>query len=91
MTLINDVEFKTAICKLLVSPCPQSKKVISSFDFRAGRTSNIKALSKFKLDMLEPCDEFLNIKLADPYNNKMYTKDALVSRILLSIASCNLR
>lgn len=85
MTLINDDEFKTAIGKLLVSACPLSKKVISSFDFKASRTSNIKALSKFKLDMLEPCAEFLNLKLADPENNKIYTKDALVSRILLAI------
>lgn len=85
MSCGNSDEIKVAIGKMLLGACALSKKVISAYDFSASRTSNIKAISKFKLEMLEPCAEFLNIPLADAESNKIYTKDSLVSRILLAI------
>ena len=61
------------------------KRVISAFDHTAKTTANYKSLSVFKLDMLEPCAEFLNLELADPSGNKLYTKDSLVHRILFEL------
>ena len=57
------------------------KRVISVFDHSAKRSANVKSISTFNLDMLEPCAEFLNIALADSEENKLYTKDSLVNRI----------
>ena len=79
----DNTEIKTAVGKLLLGAL--SKKVISAYDFSASQTSNIKAMSKFILAMLEPCAEFLNVTFADSESNRIFTKDALISRILLAI------
>ena len=61
------------------------KRVISVFDHTASRSANISAFKSLNLDMLEPCAEFLNIKLADADHNKLFTKEMLISRIVLEI------
>ena len=80
-------EKELAIGNLLV--CAGSneivKRVISLFDHTASRTANISALKSLNLDLLEPCAEFLNIELADAESQKLYTKDTLISRIVLEI------
>lgn len=90
----ND-DIKTALGTLLLSADQHqlAKTVICAFDPFASRSSNIKSLSKFKLELLEPCAEFLNIVLTDTDSNRLYTKTSLVLRIILAIeallpASC---
>ena len=61
------------------------KRVISVFDHSKRRSENAKALKSFNLEMLEHCAEFLGIDLADTDRNKIYTKDALASRILFQL------
>ena len=61
------------------------KRVISVFDHTATRSANTSAFKSLNLDMLEPCAEFLNIGLADADNNKLFTKEMLISRIVLEI------
>ena len=83
-----DVECTTKeiVGKLLLSADELSKRVITAFDpFASRNTINVKALSKFNLDMLEPCAEYLNVSLADNANNKLFTKDTLITRILLAL------
>lgn len=78
-----------AIGKLLL--CAGSneiaKRVISVFDHSASRSVNLKSLRAFKLNMLEPCAEFLNIELADAEENKIYTQNSLADRILFEICA----
>ena len=83
-----DVESKTKeiVGSLLRTADELSKRVITSFDPFASRAAiNLKAIKRFNLDLLEPCAEFLNIKLDDDEGNKLFTKDTLVSRILLAL------
>ena len=83
-----DVESKTKeiVGNLLLIADDLSKRVITSFDPFASRAAiNVKALKRFNLDLLEPCAEFLNIQLADVDDNKLFTKDTLVSRIILAL------
>ena len=60
-----------------------AKRLISVFDPFA----NIKSLNNFNLDMLEPCAEFLSINLADAEDNKLFTKESLVQRILYAFSA----
>lgn len=81
-----DADTKAALGQLLLVADEISKRVITAFDPAAFRpTVNFKALSRFNLDALEPCAEFLCIELADSDGNKLFTKDTLVSRIILAI------
>ena len=69
------MDTRTAIENLLLVADECSKKVITAFDPTAPRAAtNIKALSKFNLNILEPCAEFFGIKLADDDGNKLFTK-----------------
>ena len=94
---VDDIEIstKTAIGTLLLRANNELvKRVITAYSTSASRSVNVKALSKFTLDILDPCAEYLNIELADKDGNKLYTKDTLVTRILLAIqallpASCS--
>ena len=60
----DNTEIQTDIGKMLLGAW--SKKVISAYahDFSASRTSNIQAMYKFNLAMLEPYAEFLNVTFA---------------------------
>ena len=81
-----EMDTKTAIGKLLLVADECSKRVITAFDSTASRAAtNVKALSKFNLDILEPCAEFLDIKLADDDGNRLYTRETLITRIILTI------
>ena len=81
-----DADAKAAIGQLLLVADEYSKKVITAFDPAASRlTVNKNALSRFNLDLLEPCAEFLDINLADSEGNKLYTRETLVCRIILAI------
>ena len=64
-----------------------AKRVITAFDPDAKRTVNFKSLSSFNLDMLEPCAEFLSIKLDDIEGNKLFTKESLVNRIVFALSA----
>jgi hypothetical protein len=64
-----------------------AKRVISAFDYSAKKSANIKLLSNFNLDMLEPCAEFLNIALADSDGNKLYLKESLVKKIQFELSA----
>ena len=77
---------KEIVGNLLLTADELSKRVITSFDPFASRAAiNVKALKRFNLDLLEPCAEFLKIKLDDDDGNKLFTKETLVSRILLAL------
>lgn len=80
-------ETKTAIGNLLLRADTLSKQVLTAYEPSASRSNRSKALSKFNLNILEPCATFLNIKLADEGSNKLYTKETLVQRLLLVIES----
>jgi len=81
-----DADTRAAIGQLLQVADQLSKRVITAYDPAASRpTVNKNALSRFKLDALEPCAEFLSIKLADSDGNKIYTRETLVPRIILAI------
>ena len=83
-----DVESKTReiVGNLLLTADELSKRVITTFDPFASRAAiNLKALKRFNLDLLEPCAEFLNIKLDDDDSNKLFTKETLISRIVLAL------
>ena len=86
---MNDIatETKTAIGNLLLRADPLSKQVLTAYEPSASRSNRMKALLKFNLSILEPCATFLNIELADDSDNKIYTKDTLVQRLLLVIES----
>ena len=63
-----------------------SKRVITAFDSTAScAVTNVNAQSKFNLDILEPCAEFHGIKLADDGGNMLYTRETLITRIILAI------
>ena len=84
----NDLEMdaRTVIGNILLVADECSKKVITAFDPTAARAAiNVKALSKFNLDILEQCTEFLNTELAGNVGNKLFTKETLVARIILAI------
>ena len=81
----HETEIKTAVGNLLMRADPLSKRVLTKFDPFAKQTVNAKSLKSFNLDLLEPCATFLGIDLADADSNKLYTKDALVSRIIFAI------
>ena len=86
-TVADNMESKTALGNLLLQADECSKRVITAYNPTTARTSttNNKALSKFNLDMLEPCAVFLGIELADSDGNKIFTKESLVRRIILAI------
>ena len=63
------------------------KRVISAFDPDASRSVNRKSLGSLKLELLEPCAEFLGIELSDTEDNKVYTKDTLVSRVVFELSA----
>ena len=64
-----------------------SKRVLTAYDPSAKRSSNLKALSGFNLDLLEaePCATFLGIALAESDSNKIYTKESLINRLMLGL------
>ena len=81
-----DMESRTAIGKLLLHADECSKRVLTAYNPTAAHAAaNTKALKKFNLDILEPCAEYLNIRLADDDGNKIFTKDSLVPRIILGV------
>ena len=86
---MTQIDTKTAVGNLLMkaSGNPIATKVLTKFDADASRTLNIRSLSSFKVEMLERCAEFLCIELDDDDSNKLYTKDTLISRILMGIRS----
>ena len=84
---VIDESIKISIGRLLQNADECSKRVLTAFDPSAKRSANIKAISSFNLDILEPCATFLGINLADSDGNKIFTKESLVSRILLGINS----
>ena len=87
VTGISVEDIKTAFGKLLLAADQNrlTKTVLDAFDSFATRSSKVKSLSKFKLEPLEPCAEFLNVTLADADLNKIYTKSSLVIRIIVAI------
>ena len=87
MSNANEIEseIKIAVGNLLMRADPLSKRVLTKFDPFAKQTINVKSLNSFNLDTLEPCAEFLGVKLADEDSNKLFTKDGLVSRIIFAI------
>lgn len=87
VTGISVEDIKTAFGKLLLAADQNrlAKTVLDAFDPFATRSSKVKSLSKFKLELLEPCAEFLNVTLADADLNKLYTKSSLVIRIIIAI------
>ena len=83
-----DMESKTKeiVGNLLQTADELSKRVITSFDpFASRAATNVKAFKRFNLEFLEPCAEFLTIKLDDAEGNKLFTKDTLISRILMAL------
>ena len=84
---VIDESIKISIGRLLQNADECSKRVLTAFDPSAKRSANIKAISSYNLDILEPCATFLGINLADSDGNKIFTKESLVSRILLGINS----
>ena len=85
----TESQIKTAIGGLLLRAESNVlvKRVLTAFDPFAKRTVNYKQLNQLNLDMLEPCAEFLSINLADVEENKLYTKESLVYRIMYGISS----
>ena len=83
------VDIKTAVGILLMkaSSDPIATKVITAFNSCSSKTSNIRALSGFKVEMLERCAEFLCIDLEGSDGMKIFTKDTLITRILMTIES----
>ena len=69
------------IWKLIDKADNAIRPVISVFDRSQKRETNIQRLTKFKVDILESCAEFLGIPLADKDNFKIYTRDTLAKRI----------
>lgn len=82
-----DTEIKTAIGCLLLGSDEPTKRVLTAFNPSAKRTQNSKALNGFNLDILEASAPFLGIELADSEDNKLFTKESLINRILLGINS----
>ena len=82
-----DKQVQVVIGGLLHRAGPLTKSVLQQFDPSATRKTNAAHLSssKFKLEALEPCAEFLNITLADSDSNKIYTKITLAQRIVSAI------
>ena len=64
-----------------------AKRVLTAYTPTASRTANLKALSQFKVDMLESCASLINIDLANGDGHKIYTKDPLILRIHFGIRS----
>ena len=64
-----------------------AKRVLTAYTPTASRTANLKALSQFKVDMLESCASLINIDLANGAGHKIYTKDSLILRIHFGISS----
>ena len=85
MSSSNESEIKAAVGNLLMRSDALSKRVLTKFDPFAKQTVNLKSLNSFNLDLLEPCAEFLGVELADADSNKLFTKDALVNRIIFAI------
>ena len=80
-----DESIKISIGHLLQNADECSKRVLTAFNPSAKRNANIKAISSFNLEILEPFATFLGIDLADSEDNKIFTKESLVSRILHGI------
>ena len=78
-------EIKTIVGNLLLRADELSKRVLTAYDPSAKRSSNLKALSGFNLDLLEPCATFLGIALAESDSNKIYTKESLINRLMLGL------
>ena len=78
---------KIAIGNLLQRASPLGKTVITAFNFNSTRSANSNNLSssRFKLESLESCAEFLDIKLATTDGNKIFTKATLAARIVSSL------
>ena len=79
------VQIKAVFGGLLLRAGEHAKKVLNAYTIAISSTANVKALSKFTIEILEACAEFLEIELADTYSNKIFTKDSLVTRILFAI------
>ena len=80
---------KIVIGNLLHCACPLSKTVVTAFDYKASRAANTVALSssRFKVESLEACAEFLNITLSDAESNKLFTKATLAPRLVDALFS----
>lgn len=85
MTEPSADDIKAIFGGLLLRAGELAKKVLTAYSITGSRTANIKAISKFTIDFLEACAEFLEIELADSDSNKVFTKDTLVARILFAI------
>ena len=86
MSILSDeTNIKTAVGLLLMRADELTKRVLTAFDPSAKRSANIKALNSFNLDILEPCANFLGINLSDSEENKLFTKESLINRIILGI------
>ena len=84
-----DDKVKSAIGCLLryAHGSPNSKKVISAFEYTASAQTNKAALLRFSRDALDECALFLGIPLLHPgTKEKMYSnREKLVHRIILRI------
>ena len=67
--MTTDMDTKTAIGNILLVADECSKKVITAFDSTATHAATNVKMSKFNLDILEPCAEFFGITLADNGGN----------------------
>jgi len=88
MADLND-KIRTVIGDLLLraESNPLAKAAINAYDPFSKKTANYKSLSKFNLDVLEPCAEFLCVGLSDLEGNKIFTKDSLVYRIIQAFSA----
>ena len=88
-TNIADRQTLAAMGSLLVhaEQNASAKRVLTAYTPTASRTANLKALSQFKVDMLESCASLINIDLANGAGHKIYTKDSLILRIHFGIRS----
>ena len=57
----DENQIKTAFGHLLLRADLMSKRVLTAFDHTAKRAANVKAISKFNLEILEVCAKFLGI------------------------------
>ena len=86
-TACNNDDIKTAIGNLLLRASTNkiATKVLTAYEPSAKHTANSRALSSFNVELLEEAAHFLGIKLADSDGLKLFTKETLISRIILAI------
>ena len=82
---MSEIEIKTAVGHLLLRADALTKRCLTAFVPSASRTVNYRAFNQFNLEILEACAEFIGIGLADPDDNKIFTKESLINRILHGI------